>query len=482
VEIKPCQASAICDRIQTLLSGFKEVRPKLAQNECNLHGVIVNLLETAQERTDAQCRGAGLNERGKNLNVAILHYAAPPVVGGVEQTIYHHALELARAGHTVRILTGSGAEFDPRVPVTVVPEFGSRHSDVLAVKKQLDQGQVTPDFGALHDRLVSLLSDALADADALIAHNVFTLHKNLPLTSALFELTVKQANYRTSQLSNYPTILAWHHDLAWDDPRYADDVHDGYPWDLLRTPWPGVRHVTVSASQQGRLAALYGISPEQIAVVPPGVDPARFLHWTGTTRQLMDELGWLDADLLFLLPARITRRKNVEMALRILAAFRAQTGLDARLIVTSPPGAHNPANAAYLQSLLDLRRELGLENTAHFLYELNITPDDDTMANLYQWADALLFPSAKEGFGIPILEAGLARLPIFCADIPPLRETGEGAAHLFDLHGDPDAIAADIAQVLERDAAHRLRRRVLARFTWRRIVQERVIPLLHSSG
>ena len=409
------------------------------------------------------------------MNVAILHYAAPPVVGGVEQTIYYHALELTRAGHAVRIVTGQGKPFDPRVQVTVVPEFGSRHSDVLAVKKQLDQGQATPDFSALHDRLVSLLSDALAGEDALIAHNIFTLHKNLPLTAALYD-------YVTTRLPDHTTILAWHHDLTWDDPRYADDVHVGYPWDLLRTPWPGVRHVTVSASQQGRLAALYGIPPEQIAVVPPGVDPARFLHWTDTTRQLADELRWLDADLLFLLPARITRRKNVEMALRILAAFRAQTGLDARLIVTGPPGAHNPANAAYLHSLLDLRRELGLEDTAYFLYELNVTPDDDTMANLYQWADALLFPSAKEGFGIPILEAGLARLPIFCADIPPLRETGEGAAHLFNLRGDPNAIAADMAQVLERDAAHRLRRRVLAHFTWQRIVQERVIPLLHSSG
>jgi len=406
------------------------------------------------------------------MNIAILHYAAPPVVGGVEQTIYYHALELTRAGHAVRILTGSGAEFDPRVQVTVVPEFGSRHSDVLVVKRQLDQGQVTPDFGMLRNRLATLLSGALAGMDALIAHNVFTLHKNLPLTAALYD-------YVTTRLPDHTTILAWHHDLAWDDPRYADDVHAGYPWDLLRTPWPGVRHVTVSASQQDRLAALYGISPEQIAVVSPGVDPARFFRWTDVTQRLTGELGLLDADVLFLLPARITRRKNVEMALRILAAFRAQTGLDARLIVTGPPGAHNPANAAYLQSLLDLRRDLRLEDTAHFLYELNVTPDDDTMADLYRLADALLFPSDKEGFGIPILEAGLARLPVFCADIPPLRETGQGSAHFFDLHGDPAAIAENMAQVLERDAAHRLRRRVLSRFTWRRIVEERVISLLH---
>jgi glycosyltransferase involved in cell wall biosynthesis len=406
------------------------------------------------------------------MNVAILHYAAPPVVGGVEQTIYYHALELTRAGHAVRILTGSGAEFDPRVQVTVVPEFGSRHSEVLAVKQQLDQGQATPDFYALRDRLVSLLSDALAGVDALIAHNVFTLHKNLPLTAALYD-------YVTTRLPGHTAILAWHHDLAWDDPRYADDMHDGDPWDLLRTPWPRVTHVTVSASQQGQLATLYGIPLERIAVVTPGVDPARFLHWTDTTRRLVDELGWLNADLLFLLPARLTRRKNVEMALHILAALRAQTHLDARLIVTGPPGPHNPANAAYLQSLLDLRRDLGLQDAAHFLYELNITPDDDTMANLYHWADALLFPSAKEGFGIPVLEAGLARLPAFCSDIPPLRETGNGSAHFFDLQGDPASIAAGMVQALERDAAHRLRRQVLSHFTWKRIVEERVIPLLH---
>ena len=41
--------------------------------------------------------------------------------------------------------------------------------------------------------------------------------------------------------------------------------------------------------------------------------------------------------------------------------------------------------------------------------------------------------------------------------------------------------ADHMKQVLERDAAHRLRRRVLARFTWRRIVRERVIPLLHPN-
>lgn len=425
--------------------------------------------------------------------ISILHYASPPVVGGVEQTIYYHALELARAGYAVRVLTGDGEPFDPRVRVRVVPEFGSRHPQVLAIKDQLDQGKQTPDFARLRDSLIGLLSDALADTDMLIAHNVFTLHQNLPLTAALYELASRQVDkesrkqadmlvggspdYPTTRLPGYLTILAWHHDLAWDDPRYATDMHRGYPWDLLHTPWPGVRHVTVSAAQQARLAALYTIPPERIAIVPPGVDPARFFRWTQTSRRLVDDLGLLEADLLLLLPARLTRRKNVEMALNVLAALRGLCKQDVRLIVTGPPGPHNPANAAYLQSLLDLRRELGLESSAHFMYELGIIPDDDTMADLYRLADALLFPSAKEGFGIPMLEAGLARLPIFCSDIPSLREIGQDQVHRFSLDAHPEDVAALVWRALAANPSATLRRRVLTGYTWRKIVAEKVIPL-----
>ena len=45
------------------------------------------------------------------MKVTLLHYTAPPVVVGVEQTIYYHALSMARAGYTVHVLTGDGEPF-----------------------------------------------------------------------------------------------------------------------------------------------------------------------------------------------------------------------------------------------------------------------------------------------------------------------------------------------------------------------------------
>ncbi len=402
------------------------------------------------------------------MNVGILHYAAPPGVGGVEQTIYYHALELTRAGHRVRVLAGVGQPFDPRVELVLAPEFGSAAPDVLAAKEQLDRGEVTGDFYALRQRSWERLQAALAGVETLIIHNALTLHKNLPLTAALYELSGASS----------PRLVGWHHDLAWEDPRYGQDLFPGYPWDLLRRPWPGVRHVTVSLSQQARLANLYGIDPREIAVVPPGVDAAHFFRWTETTRRLVEKVGLLEAGLVLLLPARLTRRKNVEMALRVLAELR-RTGRDVRLVVTGPPGPHNPANQAYLESLLALRRELGLEQAAHLLYEVGIIPDDDTMADLYSLADALLFPSAQEGFGIPVLEAGLARLPAFCSDIPALRETGRSEVSFFSLHDDPAYVAQLILDRLGSDPAHTLFRRVLEEYQWERIVRRQVIPLLN---
>jgi len=408
----------------------------------------------------------------------MLHYTLPPVVGGVESTIRHHACLLVEAGYEVSALAGRGQAFHPGVEMHIVPELDSLHPEVLAVKRELDRGEVTSRFHSLRERIAELLRACLAQCSLLIAHNVLTLHKNLPLTGALHDLQSGGELSRTR-------LVAWHHDLAWRSAQYAQEMHDGYPWDLLRQPWPGVLHVTVSEARRDELVSLYGVARESVRVVPPGVDPAAFLRWTDTTRRIVEACRLWDADLVLLLPARITRRKNVQLAVRALACLRASTGLDARLIVTGPPGAHNPSNAAYLSQLLALRAELGLSQAVHLLYELGdreepLVPDDATLADLFLLADALLFPSSEEGFGIPLLEAGLARLPAFCSDIPPLRATGQGDAHYFPPDAAPEAVADLVAGQLLTDSAFSLRRRVLRCHRWERILRDHLIPLIEG--
>jgi mannosylglucosylglycerate synthase len=405
------------------------------------------------------------------MKIALLHYSAPPIVGGVESVLAHHARLMAKAGHQVTVFAGRGKIFDEHIPVCVLPHLNSRDAEVIRLKGFLDDGKYTPDFDNLRDQIKKELLAELQGFDLLIAHNIASLHKNLPLTAALNE---------AHKTLRFPRLILWHHDLAWTTPRYRAEMHAGYPWDLLRARWEGAIHVVISELRRQELSELIGVSNESIHVIPNGVDLNSFFKLEPQTIQLIERLKLIEADPLFLLPARLTPRKNIELALRILAALRADFP-QAMLLVTGPEGPHNPANAVYKQKLLDLRGKLNLQNAAHFLAEVaaDFVPDA-VIADFYRLADGLLFPSREEGFGIPILEAGFSSIPIFCSDIPVLRELGGEDVSYFDSNADPRSVAEQIGARLRSEATSRWARRAKHSYVWDAIYIRCIEPLIRE--
>jgi glycosyltransferase involved in cell wall biosynthesis len=405
------------------------------------------------------------------MQIALIHYASPPIVGGVETVLARQAQALVNAGHRVRVLTGRGETWDDAIPVLLIPLIDSRHPEVLENKNQLDQGCVPEGFRDLVDRIKTELYRALAGVEVLIAHNVAALHKNLALTAALYEL---------SQEAGQPRQILWHHDLAWTTPRYRPELSEGWPWDLLRTAWPGARQVVVSQARKLELAELMGIPEESIRVVPAGIDLHEFLGLGAEVRRLDDALHFSQAGPILLTPVRLTPRKNLEQAIAILAALRKKLP-GAVLIITGPPGAHNPANQAYFQRLKDLRASLDVEDAVYLLAEqapggLN----DRSIADLFRLADALLLTSREEGFGIPILEAGLAGLPIFCTSLDALRAlAGENGVY-FSPDDPPEPVAQAISDYLASDPQARMKQLVRTRYTWEGIYAQQIAPLLEE--
>jgi glycosyltransferase involved in cell wall biosynthesis len=98
---------------------------------------------------------------------------------------------------------------------------------------------------------------------------------------------------------------------------------------------------------------------------------------------------------------------------------------------------------------------------------------DQTLAALYRLADAFVFPSLYEGFGLPPLEAMASGCPVIVSNVSSLPEVVGDAALMIDPY-EPSAIADAMERVLT-DAALRadLRRRGLARareFSWERSI------------
>ena len=307
--------------------------------------------------------------------------------------------------------------------------------------------------------------------DVVIAHNVCSLGLNLALTAALRAVAGG---------SGSPRLILWHHDLAWAMPSYRATLHPGPPWDLLRTGWPGATQVVVSAARRDDLAEIAGIPPEAIAVVPNGVDLAALWRLGRRTVSLMARTGAMEAVPLLLMPTRIMRRKNVELALRVVAAMHA-AGRPAALIVTGPVDPHSTGSDEYLLELQALRRQLGLEAAAWFLSpEMGGSPTDAVMGDLYRLADALFLPSRDEGFGLPILEAAAHRLPIVCTDLPALRQLAGDVALYIEAEDDPERVAERILERLDTDPVARLADEVRTRYTWDAIYRQRIAPLIRS--
>jgi glycosyltransferase involved in cell wall biosynthesis len=410
--------------------------------------------------------------------IAILHYSAPPVVGGVEAVIQAHAQIFLEANYPVAVVAGEGeTEALPRGTHFVqIPEMASQHAEIAATSAQLERGDVPSGFGQITQRLARALAPILGRFDSVIVHNVFTKHFNLPLTAALCQLLDEGVA---------PHTIAWCHDFSWTSPSSRSKVQPGYPWDLLRTQRDDVTYVVVSQRRQQELASLFGCSPKKIHLVYNGVDPQALLGLSAEGQALIGRLGLLESDLNLLMPVRVTRAKNIEYALKVVAALKARD-CRLKLILTGPPDPHDAASMAYYRSLQALRQKLGVEQEMRFVFESGPDPAQDytipaeVVGDLFRVSDLMFMPSHREGFAMPVLEAGLAGVPVVCTEVPAAVEIAGADVMLLDRDDDPDDLARRIVEWAEQSPVHRLRRRVRQTYTWQAILARDIRPLLEE--
>ncbi|MDH6269724.1 glycosyltransferase-like protein [Rhizobium sp. SG_E_25_P2] len=203
-------------------------------------------------------------------------------------------------------------------------------------------------------------------------------------------------------------------------------------------------------------------------VVGNGVDTNRFAPtWSGEQTALRDRIG-LPAGPIFLSIGGIEARKNT---LGILDAFRQLRAVrpDAQLVIAG--GVSLLDHRDYQDEFQSHLR--ALHDDASAVHLVGAVSDDD-MPNLYRLADALVFPSLKEGFGLVVLEALASGVPAIVPSIAPFTEyLGRDDA----LWCDPRH-SASIAEAMALGLVPQIRERVIprgmevaGRFTWRRVAE-----------
>ncbi|HET6407686.1 MAG TPA: glycosyltransferase family 4 protein, partial [Chthoniobacteraceae bacterium] len=233
-------------------------------------------------------------------------------------------------------------------------------------------------------------------------------------------------------------------------------------------------HVAVSELRKKQWCELTGIPEALCSVIPNGVALTEALQLTKALERFTRRHSILKRELVLLHPTRLLHRKNVEFSLEITAAFKAEGQSVATLITAAVDPHHSPSND-YSRALRNLRDELGLEDDVFFLGDL-WRVDSDDMSALYRIADALIFPSRHEGFGIPPLEAALHRIPCFCTDIEPLRHLP--GVTPFAPDSSPRDVARLVIQRMQLWPANLPRKVVVNDYAWTAIYRKHLAPLL----
>jgi glycosyltransferase-like protein len=216
--------------------------------------------------------------------------------------------------------------------------------------------------------------------------------------------------------------------------------------------------LVVSAQWREILAADYGVTSE---IVRNGVDVARLAG--ARSSALRAQFG---DRFLFLAVGGVEPRKGSTTLFRALGLLR-ERGLRPALAIVG--GQSFQDYEAYRQEALALLPSLGLTLGTDVVRVGTVTDAD--LATWYRSADALAFPSVKEGFGLVALEALAADLPVVASDLPVFREfLTDGRDALLPAVGDPAALADAMERVMTdpalRSALVEGGRAVVPRFTW----------------
>ncbi len=175
--------------------------------------------------------------------------------------------------------------------------------------------------------------------------------------------------------------------------------------------------IAVSESTKKDLVKTFKVDPQRISVVPEAVDTNNFYcRGVREVAQVKKELGITKPYLLFV--GTIQPRKNLE---KLIEAFSQLQDKNLELILAGRPGW-------LYEDIYAAPKKFNVAGRVKFLGYVN----EDQLPALYSGAEAFVFPSLYEGFGLPLLEAMATGTPVITSKTSCMPETTGGNAILVN--------------------------------------------------
>jgi glycosyltransferase involved in cell wall biosynthesis len=211
---------------------------------------------------------------------------------------------------------------------------------------------------------------------------------------------------------------------------------------LIHAPLRSADRLIAISHHERRMLIAMGLPAKRVAMIPLWIDVAH----AATLPQEPAELDLPRPILLYV--GQLKYRKGFDLLAHAMPLVRERYPTASFVYV-----GHSPRQQAALE---EIARANGTAEALHLLGR----PDPAELQRLYRAADALVFPSRYEGFGLPPLEAMAAGCPVITTDVPVVNESvRDGENGLLAPYNDPAGLAACILRLLDDRA---LRDRLVA--------------------
>lgn len=291
-----------------------------------------------------------------------------------------------------------------------------------------------------------------------------TIVNSAILAMGKHHLGLDVVNTQGAELLGIDVITA--HGTWWGHYRAHADANPVLAAELRKSMFPLVeranyrgrryrRIIAVSELTRRELMGTYEVPSEDIETIPEGVDLERFRPDPVRRRAWRSRMGF-DGELVLLHVSTDFVRKGLRTIVRALPSIES----DGHLVVVGreDPGPYR-----------ELAGKLGASDRITFV------PEVDSIEECYAGADAFVFPSHYEAFGLSVLEAMASGLPVVCTRGLGVSEllTDEKDAVLLARWDDPAELARAV-NALGTEARNEFggaARRTAERYPWDRAAE-----------
>lgn len=247
-------------------------------------------------------------------------------------------------------------------------------------------------------------------------------------------------------------------------------------WGKVLGWWVGSRRVLqdadaiITLGDEERRRVQTHLPDQRVEQLPNGVEPGRFREGNGSSFRHKHGIPALAPVILCV--ARLDRQKNQLAAVRTLEGVR-RSNIDAHLVLVGPV-----TDPEYAQTVEREIEERGL--AGHTTLIPGLDADSQELVDAYHSADVVLLSSRHEPFGIVILEAWAAGVPVVATSVGGVRYlVRHGKDGLVVPPGADEELVQQVCAVLGNpEMGQRLgkegKRRVVAEFSWDRVTSHLV--------